>query len=755
MATNNRSRIRMIWLVIFSPLLLFFLFLFLAWVGLFGKLPTFDELENPNSNQASLVYSMDGKVLGRYYIQNRTNVRFDEISPFLIDALIATEDERFYDHSGIDAKALGRAVASFGRDGGGSTITQQLAKNLFHERPSSKFMRITQKFKEWAIALKLERAYTKKEILTMYLNTADFGHEIFGVNTASKVFFDKSAKDLELHEAAMLVGLLKAPTAYSPILNPEACMRRRNTVLSQMVRNSKIDQAMMDEYKDKPALKTDKKLYERIQRNQLGTGDLAPHFLSELKKDLKEWCKNHKKPGTDENYDIYKDGLRIYTTIDYSMQQYAEDAARQHMSELQSLFFKTKRNSKTGPFDPRVPISEREKIVDLAVKGSNRYRSMKDQGFSESEIMASFAKPVKMRVFSYKGDIDTLMSPMDSILYYKYFLQTGLMSMETRTGYVKAWVGGVDFKNFKYDHVKASRRQVGSTFKPFVYSMAMQEGISPCYQVPNIRTCIDNWCPDNSSDYKDGQMISLKEALANSINYLTAYLMKQYGPHAVTKLVRKMGIESKIDPVPAMCLGTPDISVYEMVGAFNVFANKGVYIKPQYLLRIEDKNGNVLDEFYSERNEAMDEQSAYLTLQLMKGVVESGTGVRLRYRYKFNFPVAGKTGTTQSNSDGWFIACTPDITTGVWVGAEERAIRFSSTAYGQGANTGLPIWALYMIKVYENRELNYSRGDFEAPASPVTTITDCSLWRQEQQEQMKNTLENFDNARNKEDNEFE
>ncbi len=747
--TDNR-KIRLIWLFVFSPLLLLFLMILLAWIGAFGALPSFEELENPKSNQASIVYSSDGSVIGKYYIQNRTSLKYDEISPNVIHALIATEDERFYSHSGIDGKALLRAIFSFGRDGGASTITQQLAKNLFHDRPSNKLERVLQKIKEWVIALKLERAYTKTEILAMYLNTADFGHEIYGINTAAKVFFNKIPSELDVPEAALLVGLLKAPTRYSAIKYPERSKSRRNTVLEQMVKNEKITQEEAEKYKQTEIIKKDKTLYERIQRNQYGTGDLAPHFVSELKKDLQEWCKTHKK-SNGENYNIYRDGLRVYTTIDSKMQAYAEEAVQTHMKELQDLFFKTKKNSKNGPFDSRLAEDEKKKIIQQAMKSTGRYREMKDLGMSETEIEAVFKKPLKMKVYSTRGDIDTIMSPLDSIIYYKYFLQTGLMSMEVHTGHIKAWVGGIDFRNFKYDHVKASKRQVGSTFKPFVYSMAMMEGISPCFQVPNIKVCIDNWCPSNSSDYKEGQMISLKEALANSINYISAYLMKQYGPHSIIKQVRKMGIVSPIDAVPAICLGTSDISVYEMVGAFNVFSNKGVYIKPQYLVRIEDKNGNLLEEFYPERSEAMDEQSAYLTIQLMKGVVEMGTGWRLRGKYKFTWPVAGKTGTTQSNSDGWFIGTTPDITTGVWVGAEDRTVRFSSTAYGQGANTGLPIFGIYMNKVYADAELKYNHGDWARPAGEMRTITDCSLWRQEEQDRVRNNIDNFDNAKSKDE----
>lgn len=745
--TSDKKQVKLAWLIGFSPLIGLVLMLFLAAVGLFGKLPSFEELENPRSNQSSIIYSADGKVLGKYYIQNRTNVAYDEISPSLIDALVATEDERFYNHSGIDGKATLRAVLSGGGEGGGSTITQQLAKILFHgqERKGGKINRLFQKFKEWVISAKLERNYTKNEILTMYLNMADFGHEIFGVQTASKIYFNKKPSELETHEAALLVGLLKAPTRYSPIKNPERCKNRRNTVLDQMVKNDKITKEEAATFKEKPVVADEGKLWERVQRNQFGVGDLAPHFTSELKKDLQKWCNSHTK-ANGENYDIYRDGLRIYTTIDSKMQKYAEQATLEWMSQLQQQFYKSKKGSKNGPFDSRMKAEDVEKNLRKTMKESGRYKSAKEEGLSEAEIDKEFKTPVKMRVFSYRGERDTIMSPWDSIVYYKYFLQCGLMSMETRTGHVKAWVGGVDFKNFKFDHVRASQRQVGSTFKPFVYAMAINEKNSPCMQVPNNTICIDNWCPSNSSSYKEGQMMSLKEALAHSVNKVSAFLMKQYGPSAVLKFADKLGVDvSDIDPVPAICLGTPDITVYEMVGAFNTFTNRGVHIKPQYLLRIEDKNGNILEEFYPERNEAMDEVSAYLMVELMKGVVLEGTAGRLRRTYKFSKPVGGKTGTTQNNSDGWFIGFTSDLTTGVWAGGEDRQVRFRSTAQGQGANMALPTWAIYMNKVYADPELQYQGAEFEKPKVEILIETNCGEYREDQQQFIDdNAGEDFD-----------
>lgn len=748
---GKKSYKKGIWLLAFSPLIALLGGLLLAGFGVFGPVPEFDELENPSYSRASNVYSADGKILGKYYIQNRTTVDYDEISPKLIDALVATEDVRFYDHSGVDARALMRAVVKLGRDGGGSTITQQLAKILFHgqDQSGSKFSRIFQKLKEWVIAAKLERTYTKQEIITMYLNTADFGHEVFGIQTASRVFFGKKPGELEYHEAATLVGMLKAPSYYSPIRNEkskERSLSRRNTVLDQMLKYGKIDAEVHAKERKAKLSKDEGKMYERVQRNQYGVGEQAAYFLSELRKDLTAWCKNHINKETGKPYDIYRDGLRVYTTIDSKMQQYAEEAAKEWMAQLQEQFFKSKRKSKNGPWPNSLKASEVEKKVVSDMKNSDRWRSAKAAGLSAKEIEATFKEEVDMKVFSWKGYVDTTMTPWDSLIYYKFFLQCGMMSMETRSGFVRAWVGGIDYKSFKFDHVRAAQRQVGSTFKPFVYSLAMQEHLSPCTQVPNIKVCIDNWCPSNSGSYKEGQMITLQEGLAQSINYISAYLMKQYGPHAVVSFIEKLGIDvSDIDAVPAICLGTPDITVYEMVGAINTFANKGIFIKPQYLFRIEDKNGNLLEEFYPQRNEALDEQAAWLTIQLMKGVIQ-GTGGRLRSKYKFNYPVAGKTGTTQNNSDGWFIGTTPDITTGVWVGGEDRQIRFASTALGQGANMALPIWALYMTKVYNDKSLNYSKGDFEKPSVALNVETNCSEYVETQRiEKSVNLPDEFDN----------
>ncbi|MCX7743370.1 MAG: transglycosylase domain-containing protein [Flavobacteriales bacterium] len=762
--STNRWKL-WLWLIVFSPLIMLLLVFGLAALGVFGPLPTFEELENPKSNQATVVYSIEGKELGKYYIENRTNVSYEEISPNVFNALIATEDERFYKHSGIDAEALARvAKGIITRDskGGGSTITQQLAKLLFHNKPKSKLERVFQKFKEWVIALRLERSYTKKEIITMYLNVADFGHNIFGISSASKIYFDKKPIDLSINEASMLIGLLKAPTRYSPIKNPERCKTRRNTVLMQQVKNKFITREQYEALKNEPVILDYQSLDKRIEKNTYGHGDLAPYFMEELKKDLQVWCEQHVNPQTGKPYNIYKDGLRVYTTIDYKMQTYAEQAVKEYMPELQDKFFRSKKGKKNAPFSYELKQEEIEKIIQQAIRRSDGYKKMKEDGMSDEEIQRVFNTPVPMKVFSWKGERDTVMSPRDSIIYHKYFLHNGVLAMNPHTGHVKAWVGGIDFRYFKYDHVRAGRydkkskmvlpaggRQVGSTFKPFVYAMAMMEGRSPCEQLPNVRVCIEKgvdkpWCPDNSGDYKEGSMVTMREALANSINYISALLMKQYGPHAVVNLVKKMGITSPIDPVPSICLGTPDVSVIEMVGAFSTFFNKGIYTRPIFLLRIEDKNGSVLQEFVTERREVMNEQSAFLMVELMKGVVLQGTAGRLRSRYKFTAPVAGKTGTTQNNSDGWFIGGTPDLVCGVWTGAEDRSVHFYSTAEGQGANMALPIWAIFMKKVYDDTEIELNRGDFDKPATPVTIELDCKEYNAGQWEEQQEKDVDFD-----------
>lgn len=738
---TTKKLVKIVWLVITGPVLLLFLIVMLTSAGLFGKLPTIEDLANPRSNLASEIVSADQQVIGKFYVENRSNSTFQELSPQLVDALVSTEDARFYEHAGIDVRALFRVLAKtvLGGDsdsGGGSTVTQQLAKNMFPREDLNKIEVVFRKIKEWIIATKLERNFTKEEIIALYLNTVDFGNQAFGIKSASRIYFDTTPDSLKIEQAAMLVGMLKGPSFYNPRRNYDRAVTRRNVVLKQMVKYNKLSEEAYDSLNKLPV---DLSKFQAESHNS-GT---ATYFREFLREQMTDWCKKNKKPdGT--NYNLYKDGLKIYTTINSRMQEHAEEAVQEHMKDLQKQFFAHWKGNKNAPF-AYIPESKIQQIMRQAMQRSDRYRRMKDEGASSEEIDRAFKKKVKMKIFTYNGDSTVTMSPMDSIRYHKFIMQTGLMSMEPQTGYIRAWVGGVNQKFFQYDHVYSSKRQVGSTFKPFVYAIAMQEGWSPCTQVPNINICIQTpsgpWCPSNSSKEFEGAMVPLRSALAYSINKVSAYLIKQFGVEPVINMVRHMGIKSPIAPVPSICLGTADLSVYEMTGAVSTFANKGVYIEPTWVTRIEDKNGNVLADFSPKTDEAMDEQTAYLVLELMKGVVEGGTATRLRGRYGLNNPIAGKTGTTQNNSDGWFMGLTPELVTGVWVGCEDRAAHFRSTALGQGANTALPIWGLYMKKVYADKKLKVSRGDFERPAK-LTVETNCAEYNQ--QNNQLNQGENFD-----------
>ena len=698
--------------------LVFLLFTFIS-LGWLGFMPSFEELENPRMNLATEIISEDGYVLGKYYVENRSNVPYSQLPENLVNALIATEDVRFYKHSGIDFRALGRAVfgvVTGSQRGGGSTVTQQLAKNLFpREEKAGKIKVMFTKLKEWVVAVKLERNYSKNEILAMYLNVADFGNMSQGVKSAAKTYFDKMPNDLLPEESALLVGMLKAPSAYNPRRNPENALNRRNTVLSQMRKYEFLEEEEFLELKEKQIDMSKFKLQDHRE-------GLATYFREYLRLELAKWAKENPKPdGT--QWDIYKDGLKIYTTINYKMQKYAEEAVQEWVvNTLQPQFFSHWKGQKNAPFY-RITEEQTEQILTRAMKGSARYKAMKEAGFSEKEIRKAFETPCRMWVYNGKDEIDTVMSPMDSIRYIKTFLNCGFMAMEPHTGKVRAYVGGTNYTYFQYDHVTQARRQVGSTFKPFVYTLAMQEGeFSPCTMVPNLPVTVDlpdgkSWTPRNSNDYKAGQMITLSDALANSLNYVSAYLMKRFGPAAVIKQVRKMGVQSPIDEVYAICLGACELTLYEMVGATNTFNNHGVYIKPYFVTKICNNKGNVLATFTTEQNEAMDAVSAYKTAKLMQGVVLQGTAVRLNYRYKLNMPMAGKTGTTDNNSDGWFMGYTPMLTAGGWVGCEDRAAHFRSTALGQGANTALPIWAIFVKKCYEDSTLKFKSMEFPAPES--------------------------------------
>lgn len=719
--------LKILWGVFLGGILfLVLLFVFIS-QGFLGTMPSFEELENPQSSQASLLFADDGRLLGSYYIENRSDVDFRNLSPNLVNALIATEDIRYYKHSGIDFKALVRVlvgVVTGDNRGGGSTITQQLAKQLFTESSGSKLARVKQKLNEWVIAVKLERSYSKEEIIAMYFNKYDFINNADGIQTAARVYFGTTPDSLELTEAATLVGMLKNSALYNPFRRPGMVIERRNVVLDQMYHYDYIDQLTHDSAVVQP-------LGLNVNR-QSHTDGMANYLREYLRGYLKEWTAANLKPdGT--SYDLYRDGLRIYTSINYDMQFYAEKAVKEHLGkDLQPAFDKHWKGYTNGPFNFDNNLKEEvEKILKATKLRSERYRLMKKANIPNDSIDIAFETPTEMTVFSWKGDIDTIMTPMDSIRYYKKFLQTGVMSVQPQTGQVKAYVGGIDFRYFKYDHVTQAKRQVGSTFKPFVYTLAMQEGnMSPCSKIANVQPIIKladgtYWKPRNSNDEREGQEVTLKWALANSINWISAHLIDKYNPAAVVKMAHNMGITSYIPPVHAIALGTPDISLYEMVGAMATFANKGVHLKPIFITRIEDKTGNVLERFTPESNEAMSEETAYLMLSLMKGVVESGTGVRLRYKYGFSNPIAGKTGTTQNQSDGWFMGITPKLVTGVWVGAEDRSVHFRSISLGQGANMALPVWALYMKDVYADEDIGLDMGDFEMPAKPLSVEINC------------------------------
>ena len=713
----------------------FFGLFYLASTGGLGEMPDFRQLENPNTNLASQIISSDNKLLGKFHFgENRTPIEYDELPKQLIDALIATEDERFYSHSGIDFKATVRAVVYLNKKGGASTISQQLARQLFvGVRSKNIFEAITQKAKEWVLAVRLERQYTKEEIITMYLNIYDFGYNGDGIKSASNIYFGKEPMELNIEESAMLVGMLKNSSLYNPMRRPELVKSRRNVVFNQMKRNSLLDESIIDSLKALPL--------EITYTPQSHREGLATYFRAYLQEFMKDWAKdNTKEDGS--KYNLYLDGLKIYTTINHEMQGYAEESVKAHMANLQREFF----NQNTPELNPTAPFLDLEsedsiKIFKNAMKRSERWRKMRNSGKSEEEMFETFEKEVPMSIFSWNGNIDTIMKPIDSIRYYKHFMQVGMMSMEPQTGHVKAWVGGINYKHFQYDHVKQGKRQIGSTFKPFLYATAIDQlKLSPCDSLPDAIYCIEpnkfgnpeSWCPTNSSD-KYGGMRTLKNALANSKNTISAQLMDKVGPKPVADLARNLGIESFIPDVPAIALGTPDLSVYEMVGAYGAFANQGIYVKPTMITRIEDKNGILLYQSSPETKDVISEESAYVTLNLLEGVTKFGSGARLRhdipedernpvykdvvtgYPYKFQNAIAGKTGTTQNQSDGWFMGMVPNLVTGVWVGAEDRATHFETIAYGQGATMALPIWGLYMKKCYENENLGISLEDFLAP----------------------------------------
>jgi penicillin-binding protein 1A len=704
----------------------FLFFLFASW-GLFGSMPSFEDLENPESNLATEIISSDGVTLGKFYNENRTAIKYKDLPKHLVNALVSTEDERFYEHSGIDAKRTFGAAIKLGKDGGASTITQQLAKLLFHGE-GSKFLpfRIVQKAKEWIIAIRLERQYTKNEIIAMYFNRVDFVNNAVGIRSASKVYFNVEPRDLSVNQSAMLVGMLTNPSLFNPIRRPEKALKRRNIVLGQLVRNHHLDESTKKELERKPIL-----LDFHPESHLDGT---ATYFREYLRDYMRNWVKDHKKPDG-EDYDIYSDGLKIYTTIDSKIQEHAEEAVQAHIKNLQEEFYLQQKGNKNAPF-LSITEAETKKIFDKAMKNSERWRILKDMDKSDEEIIASFKVKTKMTVFSWKGERDTIMTPMDSIRYYKHFLQAGLMSMEPQTGQIKAWVGGINYKYFQYDHVGQGARQVGSTFKPFVYATAIEQlGLSPCdafvdgpFIIRKGRHHVtEDWEPRNS-DNKYRGMVTLKTALANSINTISAKLIDKTGPEAVVEMTHKLGVTSEIPVQPSIALGAVDITVQDMVAAYSTFANQGVYIKPQFIIRIEDKNGANIYEPTMESHDVLSKDIAFAVIKLLEGVTESGSGVRLRtqgggsgdnrwtgYPYMFTNPIAGKTGTTQNQSDGWFMGMVPNLVTGVWVGCEDRSARFKGITYGQGATAALPIWGYFMKKCYEDKDLLISKDKFEVP----------------------------------------
>lgn len=713
-----------------------FLFFILASWGVFGSMPSFEDLENPDSNLATEVISSDGVTIGKFYNENRTMVKYSDLPKHLVDALIATEDERFYEHSGIDGRGTMRAALSLGTSGGASTLTQQLAKLLFHGE-GSRFLplRIIQKAKEWIIAIRLERQYTKNEIIAMYLNKADFVNTAVGIRSASKVYFGKEPRDLTIEESAMLVGMLKNPSLFNPIRRIEKVKARRNVVLGQMVKNGFLEEAAKKSLEQKPI-----ELHFHPESHKEG---IATYFREYLRDFMKNWVKENKKSDGSE-YDIYKDGLKIYVTLDSRMQQYAEDAVYQHLANLQQEFDSEQKTNKNRPF-VRLNDGETKKLMMQAMKTSDRWRQMEAQDKSDEEIIKSFDVKTKMKIFTWKGEKDTTMTPTDSIRYYKGFLQSGVMAMEPSTGHVKAWVGGNNYKYFQYDHVGQGARQVGSTFKPFVYATAIEQlNMSPCdsiidspFTIPKGRHHVtESWTPQNSNGEYRG-MVTLKKALALSINTVSAKLIDKTGPEAVVELTHKLGVKSEIPTQPSIALGAVEITVQDMVAAYSTFANEGVYIKPQFITRIEDKNGVIIYEPVAESHDVLNKDIAFAVIKLLEGVTESGSGARLRtqgggngynrvtgYPYVFKNPIAGKTGTTQNQSDGWFVGMVPNLATGVWVGCEDRSARFKGITYGQGATAALPIWGIFMKKCYADKELNVSKSDFERPKN-LSIKVDC------------------------------
>lgn len=743
LAAFRRKFLPWFWGILTAGVLLIFLVFLLITKGVLGYLPPLDELQNPKNKYAAEIISADRQSLGHYYrYENRVSVDYSAISPYMINALVATEDVRFYDHTGVDLKSLFRAVLKLGRAGGGSTLTQQLAKQLWSPRANNIFERALQKPIEWVIATKLERLYSKEEILTMYLNQFDFLYNAVGIKSAAQVYFDTTPADLRLEQAAMLVGMCKNPSLYNPQRRPERALNRRNTVLEQMAKYDYISQHECDSLKAIPVeLK-----YRSVDHKQ----GLAPYFREYLrmiltakepkKSNYSEWnqlqyeidrrqweenplygfCQKTLKPdGTP--YDLYQDGLRIYTTIDTRMQRYAEEAVAQHMQELQKSFFREKRKKSYAPFSKDLTTEEIDDIMIRSMRQTDRYRALRRQGMDDASIREVFNTPVEMDVFSYDGLIDTLMSPMDSIRWNKHFLRCGFMSMDPYTGEVKAYVGGPNFTHFQYDMVSQGRRQVGSTIKPYLFTLAMDEGMWPCDSTVNDSvTLIDGngtrWTPRDEHTSNQGEMVTLNWGLEKSSNWVTAYLMSLFTPEQLVRMMRSFGVEGRLDPVVSLCLGPCEVSVKEMVDAYTTFPNQGIRVEPLFVTHIEDANGNIIGTFMPKTHEVISETTSYKMVYMLRNVMDHGTGVRARLRYNLKVPMGGKTGTSQNHSDGWFVGFTPSLVAGAWVGGEDRSIHFDNMSAGQGANMALPIWALYMQKVYGDAELGYTESEqFDVP----------------------------------------
>lgn len=746
----RKKFIHILWLVLGLLVGTTTLLFFLIWFGVVGYSPDIENLQNPISKSASLVYSEDGKVLGTYNADkaNRIPVSFSKLSPHLVHALVATEDVRFYEHSGIDFIALGRAIVKRGllgheSAGGGSTITQQLAKQLYSAPASSSVERMLQKPIEWVTAIKLERNFTKEEIIALYLNYFDFLHGAVGIKTAANTYFNKEPKDLTVNEAALLIGLCKNPSLFNPVRYPERCKERRNVVLAQMVKAGYLSQAEGREYGAQPIElhfhRADHKdgvavyfreylrqymMMERPERKNYPSWNYRQFVIDSIAfatDPLCGWCKkNTKKDGT--FYNIYTDGLKIHTTIDYKMQQYAEESVYGHVARyLQPIFNKENKAKPNAPFTEDLTPAQVKQIMNRAVRQSERYRVMQESGCSAEEIERSFRTPVDMTVFTYHGDIDTVMTPLDSIRYYKSFLRAGFLSMDAHNGHVKAYVGGIDFEHFQYDMVMGGRRQVGSTIKPFLYSLAMENGASPCDRAPNVQQAYmvggKPWTPRNANRRRYGQMVTLKWGLAQSNNWISAYLMSRLNPRQFVNILHKFGINNPdIYPSMSLCLGPCEVSVGEMVSAYTTFANNGIRIAPMFVTKIEDNEGNVVAEFQPRMNEVISSASAYKMLVELMAVVDEGTAGRLRFRYHIPGEIGGKTGTTNRNSDAWFMGFTPQLVSGVWVGGEDRDIHFDNMRMGQGATMALPIWAYFMKKVYRDQSLPYdSTAVFDVP----------------------------------------